>query len=164
MANVLDRLVGPVDTLLNMYTETELDRMNDVLLTQDAEALKLRKELHDKLVLGRAFAILGKKEKRDIGAGFIAKFGSQKIKTARQAARIVTFLSQWNDELAQCILSMDTINTMYGIIRALDPEEPDAKAAAIAELEANGYHRLDREVVSNDVIYAWMMKSLLITV
>jgi hypothetical protein len=59
---------------------------------------------------------------------------------------------------------MDTFNTMYGIIRALDPEEPEAKAAAIAELEANGYHRLDREVVSKDVIYAWTMRGLLITV
>jgi hypothetical protein len=64
MANVLDvldRLVGPVDALLNMYTETELDRIDGVLQTQSAEALQQRKELYDKLILGRAFAIFGKK-------------------------------------------------------------------------------------------------------
>jgi len=46
-------------------------------------------------------------------------------------------------------------------VMALDPEDPQAKAAAIAALEAEGYRRLDRGPVSEATASAWCASRLL---
>jgi hypothetical protein len=56
---------------------------------------------------------------------------------------------------------LETFDKVYEQVMALDPEDPQAKAAAVAALEAEGYQRQDRGLVSEATAAAWSMSRLL---